>query len=163
NRGEGDYAWAMPHDHVSVSDVSVADATSWLELHAAFVLDVREPDEYSAGHVPCAVSVPQADLAMRLEEVPRDRDVLVVCQSGPPHRMPRRQYVRAIELQNFATCTLPSHCFVRESTCEARQSNVHLCRLQPAQPTRHYLQALELQRLRLLNVVIPPFSPRPAR
>ena len=50
------------------------------------VLDVREPEEYAHGHVPGAINVPQADLASRLGEVPRDRPVLVVCQSGSRSR-----------------------------------------------------------------------------
>ncbi len=48
----------------------------------AVVLDVREPQEYAHGHVPGTVSLPQADLASRLAEVPRDRPVFVICQSG---------------------------------------------------------------------------------
>ena len=46
------------------------------------VLDVREPDEYADGHVPGAVLIPQAELALELERVPRDRDLLVACRSG---------------------------------------------------------------------------------
>jgi len=82
NRGEGDYAWAMPHDHHTVTDVSTADAPAWLQTSGAQVVDVREPAEYAAGHVPGAISIPQADLALRLDQVPRDRDVLVVCEGG---------------------------------------------------------------------------------
>ena len=61
--------------------VSARAAESLLE-GGAVLLDVREPGEYEAGHVPGAVSIPQADLATRLQAVPRDKDVLVVCQSG---------------------------------------------------------------------------------
>ncbi len=82
NRGEGDYAWAMPRDSVEVPSISPAEAPAWLQERQALVLDVREPGEYAAGHVPGALSIPQADLALRLDEVPRDREVLVVCQSG---------------------------------------------------------------------------------
>jgi rhodanese-related sulfurtransferase len=46
------------------------------------LLDVREPEEYMAGHVPAALNIPQADLASRLEELPRDRPVMVICQAG---------------------------------------------------------------------------------
>src|SRR5262249_17749379 len=48
----------------------------------AVVVDVREPEEFANGHVPGAVNLPQADLATRLNEVPRDRPVFVICQSG---------------------------------------------------------------------------------
>jgi rhodanese-related sulfurtransferase len=82
NRGDGDYAWAMPHDRHDVSDIGTDQAPRWLEARDAMVVDVREPSEYVAGHVPGAVSIPQADLALRLEELPRDRDLLVVCEGG---------------------------------------------------------------------------------
>jgi rhodanese-related sulfurtransferase len=49
---------------------------------SAFLLDVREDDEWSAGHVPHAVHVPLGQLTARLAEVPKDREVVVVCRSG---------------------------------------------------------------------------------
>jgi rhodanese-related sulfurtransferase len=48
----------------------------------AAVLDVREPEEYAHGHVPGAISLPQAELASRLDEVPRDRPILTLCERG---------------------------------------------------------------------------------
>src|SRR5262249_42755311 len=48
----------------------------------AVLVDVREPEEFVNGHVPGAINLPQADLATRLNEVPRDRPVLVICQGG---------------------------------------------------------------------------------
>jgi rhodanese-related sulfurtransferase len=82
NRGEGDYAWAMPHDRHAVADIGPRDVSGWLRAKHGLVLDVREPPEYAAGHVPGAVSIPQADLALRLEELPREQDLLVVCEGG---------------------------------------------------------------------------------
>jgi rhodanese-related sulfurtransferase/DNA-binding MarR family transcriptional regulator len=46
------------------------------------VLDVRPPEEYQAGHIPGAVSVPLSELERRLSEVPRDREVVAYCR-GP--------------------------------------------------------------------------------
>jgi rhodanese-related sulfurtransferase len=48
----------------------------------ALLLDVREPEEYAHGHVPGALNIPQAELASRLDEIPRDRPVLTICQAG---------------------------------------------------------------------------------
>jgi rhodanese-related sulfurtransferase/molybdopterin-guanine dinucleotide biosynthesis protein A len=45
------------------------------------VLDVRNPDEYEAGHVPGAVLLPLGELNERWQEVP-EGDVLVICKSG---------------------------------------------------------------------------------
>jgi thioredoxin len=47
-----------------------------------YVLDVREPEEFTEGHVPGAVHIPMNDVPQRLAEVPTDRRVLVICQSG---------------------------------------------------------------------------------
>jgi glyoxylase-like metal-dependent hydrolase (beta-lactamase superfamily II)/rhodanese-related sulfurtransferase len=82
NRGEADYSWAMPHDRHAIDDLGVHDAPRWIADTQALVIDVREPAEYAAGHVPGAVSVPQAELALRLDELPRDRNLVVVCEGG---------------------------------------------------------------------------------
>ena len=47
-----------------------------------FVLDVRTPEEYAGGHVPGATNVPLDQLATRLAEVPKDKDVVVYCRTG---------------------------------------------------------------------------------
>jgi rhodanese-related sulfurtransferase len=46
------------------------------------LIDVRTTSEYASGHIPHAVNIPLDQLARRLEEVPRSRPVVVVCQSG---------------------------------------------------------------------------------
>jgi rhodanese-related sulfurtransferase/DNA-binding transcriptional ArsR family regulator len=46
------------------------------------LLDVRPVEEYEAGHLPGARSIPIAELAERLQEVPKDRDVVAYCR-GP--------------------------------------------------------------------------------
>jgi rhodanese-related sulfurtransferase len=46
------------------------------------VVDVREPDEYAAGHVPSAALMPLHTVPLRHEELPRDRTVYVVCAVG---------------------------------------------------------------------------------
>lgn len=48
----------------------------------AVVVDVREPAEYVDGHVPSATLVPLGELADRVDEVPSDTTVLVVCKVG---------------------------------------------------------------------------------
>ncbi|HEX7746470.1 MAG TPA: rhodanese-like domain-containing protein [Micromonosporaceae bacterium] len=48
----------------------------------AYLLDVREPDEWEAGHAPGARHVPMMEIPARLAEVPTDADVVVVCRSG---------------------------------------------------------------------------------
>ncbi|MEU4263136.1 rhodanese-like domain-containing protein [Streptomyces sp. NPDC025273] len=50
--------------------------------HGAFVLDVRESDEYAAGHVPGALSTPLSALGAVIGDLPGDRPVYVICAGG---------------------------------------------------------------------------------
>lgn len=61
----------------SIDDVIRARTDRSVQL-----VDVREPQEYAAGHVPGAVSIPMSQLTGRLGEIDRARRVLVICQSG---------------------------------------------------------------------------------
>lgn len=68
--------WAAP-------DVPVVLAEA-LKGHESevFVLDVREPDEFEEGHIDGATLIPLGSLQRRLTEVPKDRQVVVVCAVG---------------------------------------------------------------------------------
>ena len=48
----------------------------------AYLLDVREDDEWAAGHAPDAHHLPMMEVPARLAEVPADQDVVVVCRMG---------------------------------------------------------------------------------
>jgi rhodanese-related sulfurtransferase len=48
----------------------------------AYLLDVRESDEWAAGHPPGAHHLPMMEIPARAGEVPTDRDVVVVCRVG---------------------------------------------------------------------------------
>jgi hydroxyacylglutathione hydrolase len=82
NRGLADLAWAMPRRVGAVDEVEAGDLPGRLAAGEGILLDVREPEEYAVGHVPGAVSLPQAELASRLAEVPRERAVYLICQGG---------------------------------------------------------------------------------
>ena len=47
-----------------------------------YLLDVREDDEWAAGHAPDAVHVRLGELAARAADLPQDREVYVICRSG---------------------------------------------------------------------------------
>jgi rhodanese-related sulfurtransferase len=80
NRGLADRPWAMLTTAPPVAEIDLdALATRGQD---ALLLDVREPVEYAQGHVPGAVNLPQAELADRVEELPRDRPLFVICQGG---------------------------------------------------------------------------------
>ena len=54
----------------------------WRDHKEAVFIDVRTPAEYSEGHVPGALLIPLNQLETRLNEIPRDKIVLFICQSG---------------------------------------------------------------------------------
>lgn len=62
-------------------EVDVRQAAA-LREQGALVLDVREPEEWAEVHIPGATLIPLGQLAARVEELPRDRTVVVVCRSG---------------------------------------------------------------------------------
>ena len=62
-------------------DVSVSDAYN-LYQNGAFVLDVRTQEEWNEYHAPGTTLIPLDQLAARLNEVPRGRQIVVVCRSG---------------------------------------------------------------------------------
>jgi len=62
-------------------EISVADAAA-KRVAGAFILDVREPSEWADFHVSGATLIPLGSLASRINEVPRDKDVVVMCRTG---------------------------------------------------------------------------------
>jgi rhodanese-related sulfurtransferase len=66
---------------VEVRQLSPAEAREALAAGAVAV-DVREPDEWDAGHLEGSVHVPLSELAQRLGELPEDAPILFVCRTG---------------------------------------------------------------------------------
>jgi len=54
----------------------------WDELDGAFLLDVREPVELTIERVPGAVNIPIGQLRSRMEELPEDREIHLICRSA---------------------------------------------------------------------------------
>jgi glyoxylase-like metal-dependent hydrolase (beta-lactamase superfamily II)/rhodanese-related sulfurtransferase len=100
NRGLVDNDWAMLTTSPEIPEISVNELAG--EIHGNVLLDVREPDEYSHGHVPGAVNLPQADLAAKLDELPRDRRVFVICQGGYRSRR-AAQFLRQTGFENVVS------------------------------------------------------------
>jgi rhodanese-related sulfurtransferase len=71
----------MLAENVLNGDMPVAD---WLELDRtdALLLDVREGDEFSRGHIPKAINLPLSQLRSRYVELPKDHDIWVCCAVG---------------------------------------------------------------------------------
>lgn len=65
-------------------DVPEVDIAAFVSLLAGgvTVVDVREPDEYEAGHVPGAVPIPLGEIEDRAGEVPAGSTVYLICALG---------------------------------------------------------------------------------
>ena len=61
--------------------VTVAELKSAMK-DEALVVDVREPNEYAAGHVPGALLLPLAMVPLRHSELPKGETVYLICQTG---------------------------------------------------------------------------------
>lgn len=61
--------------------ITVAEAKE-LREDGAHVIDVREPDEYTGGHVPGAAHIPVNTVFARREELPKDGKIIFVCAVG---------------------------------------------------------------------------------
>lgn len=68
------------------------------------VLDVRPPEEYRAGHLPNARSVPLSELRARLGELPKDREVVAYCRG--PYCVLAIEAVRVLREQGFTAVRL---------------------------------------------------------
>ena len=64
-----------------VPQVEPADAAQ-LVADGAFLLDVREDDEWEAGHAAAATHVRLSEIPSRVDEVPGDRTVIAICRAG---------------------------------------------------------------------------------
>jgi rhodanese-related sulfurtransferase len=66
------------------SKVSVLQATQTINQGKALILDVREPDEFAAGHLRDAKNISRKTLASKLDELEKfkNRPIIVVCASG---------------------------------------------------------------------------------
>ncbi len=73
---------------VAASTVTLAADVRPEEVHAVYrqggvtVIDVRELEEYQAGHIPGALLIPLGELPNRLNDLPRNAEVILVCRSG---------------------------------------------------------------------------------
>lgn len=80
-----DVLLALPPDQVGhgsrLSPVGFDEAAARLG-DDAFLLDVRNPGEVEAGAIPGTVNIPLAALRRRIDEIPRDKSLLVHCAGG---------------------------------------------------------------------------------
>ncbi|HEY4927651.1 MAG TPA: rhodanese-like domain-containing protein [Acidimicrobiales bacterium] len=71
----------MSSQPVDVTDIDPVEADR-LVVGGALMLDVREDDEWDAGHAPVAVHLPMGDVVERIGELPTDRIIVCMCRVG---------------------------------------------------------------------------------
>ncbi len=70
------------HERDALEPVSRKELARRLKDGLVTVLDVRPEDEFAAGHLPEAINIPLRELAHRLKEIPKSREVVAYCR-GP--------------------------------------------------------------------------------
>jgi adenylyltransferase/sulfurtransferase len=69
-----------PMNETQVTPAEIAERIS--KGQEIILIDVREPMEWNTGHVDSAHHIPMSQVPTRLDEIPRDRDVVMICRSG---------------------------------------------------------------------------------
>lgn len=76
-------AWRDAGRHLgTIATLEPAALAPRLAAGDVTLVDVRNRSEWEAGHLPHALHIPLGHLAARLAEIPRDRPIVVQCQSG---------------------------------------------------------------------------------
>lgn len=75
------FAFTRRNAGAPLTEISAAEAYQKYQ-QGVFFLDVRTPDEWNEGHLSKSTLIPLDELASRVGELPRDREVVVICRSG---------------------------------------------------------------------------------
>jgi adenylyltransferase/sulfurtransferase len=70
-------------NRMTETDITPSDLAARLAAGESIVLvDVRENHEWNTGHHPSAVHIPLGQLGKRVDEIPRDAEVVMICRTG---------------------------------------------------------------------------------
>ena len=78
--GVDNFLTSIPADYYTIANVE--ELKSFLKNHQTVLVDVREASEYRSGHIPNAINIPLRTLSHNLNQIPRDRPVVLYCSSG---------------------------------------------------------------------------------
>ena len=77
------WLWLKQLFGLTFTTISPQEAQAKLAARPApLVLDVRQPEEFKAGHIALATLIPLGELGRRISGLPREREILCVCASG---------------------------------------------------------------------------------
>ena len=75
-----------PSEKSRYKDISVQQGKEMVDRGEVFILDVRTPEEYAAGHIKGSTllavqDIPEQELGEKLKDIPKDRKILVYCRT----------------------------------------------------------------------------------
>jgi rhodanese-related sulfurtransferase len=82
-----------------IAEISVTELEKLIAA-GSLVIDVREADEFTAGHVPTAISIPLSTVQDRVDEFRHQGTVYVICQVGG-RSMRACQYLADFDIENL--------------------------------------------------------------
>src|SRR4051794_40097347 len=72
----------MESEKLGSDQLAPDDARQFIATERGQTVDLRDPEEFAAGHIAGATNVPEDELEKRLDELSKDRPVIVVCANG---------------------------------------------------------------------------------
>lgn len=93
-------------DKTMLESITLDDLMARSKKEKVMLIDVRPEDEYNAGHIPNAVSIPLAQLKKRLGELPRNKTIIAYCRgplcvmSADAVKILREKKIKAIRMED---------------------------------------------------------------
>ena len=97
----GYLAYKMFAPTKGVKHVSTTELKPLLNDRKRFYLDVRTPAEFKGNHIKGFKNIPLQTLNSQLNQIPKDKEVLVICQSG----MRSKQAVKVLKKAGYSNVT----------------------------------------------------------
>ena len=85
---------------MSAPEITVDELVAVRAAGPVPLVDVRQPEEYEAGHVPGAKLIPLADVVARVGEIPVEGPVYVICQTGSRSQR-AADYFRTLDIEAY--------------------------------------------------------------
>jgi rhodanese-related sulfurtransferase/DNA-binding transcriptional ArsR family regulator len=92
------------HERNQLQPISAVELLQRLVEGNVILLDVRPVEEYAAGHLPDAISMPLVDLPVRLPELSRDKEIVAYCRG--PYCVFADEAVTLLRLNGYEACRL---------------------------------------------------------
>ena len=86
--------WAG-HDSARAPEIEVSELRRHVSLQPVQIVDVRDPEEWTQGHIPGSVLLPMTELGYRIDELDRALPVVTVCRIGMRSLMSADELLRA--------------------------------------------------------------------